>query len=118
MSDAYLVLKNSSIYKKIQCIEAHPLEEMTEEDWTELADTVEELIPNFIPMLKNRVSDRDYRICLLIRLGIPASLMARLLNLSDAVYGLLAVPNLIACYFLLPKVKQMLMDYEKTLKKK
>ena len=84
MSDAYLVLKNSSIYKKIQCIEAHPLEEMTEEDWTELADTVEELIPNFIPMLKNRVSDRDYRICLLIRLGIPASLMARLLNLSDA----------------------------------
>ena len=84
MSDVYLVLKNSSIYKKIQCIEAHPLEEMTEEDWTELADTVEELIPNFIPMLKNRVSDRDYRICLLIRLGIPASLMARLLNLSDA----------------------------------
>ena len=84
MSDAYLVLKNSSIYKKIQCIEAHPLEEMTEEDWTELADTVEELIPNFISMLKNRVSDRDYRICLLIRLGIPASLMARLLNLSDA----------------------------------
>ena len=84
MSDAYLVLKNSSIYKKIQCIEAHPLEEMTEEDWTELADTVEELIPNFIPMLKNRGSDRDYRICLLIRLGIPASLMARLLNLSDA----------------------------------
>ena len=84
ISDAYLVLKNSSIYKKIQCIEAHPLEEMNEEDWTELADTVEELIPNFIPMLKNRVSDRDYRICLLIRLGIPASLMARLLNLSDA----------------------------------
>ena len=84
MSDAYLVLKNSSIYKKIQCIEAHPLEEMNEEDWMELADTVEELIPNFIPMLKNRVSDRDYRICLLIRLGIPASLMARLLNLSDA----------------------------------
>ena len=84
MSDAYLVLKNSSIYKKIQCIETHPLEEMNEEDWTELADTVEELIPNFIPMLKNRVSDRDYRICLLIRLGIPASLMARLLNLSDA----------------------------------
>ena len=84
MSDAYLVLKNSSIYKKIQCIEAHPLEEMNEEDWTELADTVEELIPNFIPMLKNRVSVRDYRICLLIRLGIPASLMARLLNLSDA----------------------------------
>lgn len=84
ISDADLVLKNSSIYKKIQCIEAHPLEEMHEEDWTELADTVEEVIPDFIPMLKNRVSDRDYRICLLIRLGFSISLMAILLNLSDA----------------------------------
>lgn len=84
MSDADLVLKNSSIYKKIQCIEAHPLEEMHEEDWTELANTVEEVIPDFIPMLKNRVSDRDYRICLLIRLGFSTSLMARLLGLSDA----------------------------------
>lgn len=84
ISDADLVLKNSSIYKKIQCIEAHPLEEMHEEDWTELADTVEKVIPDFIPMLKNRVSDRDYRICLLIRLGFSISLMAILLNLSDA----------------------------------
>ena len=84
MSDAYLVLKNSSIYKKIKCIEMHPKEEMYEEDWRKLADTIEEVIPNFIPMLKNQVSYRDYRICLLIRLGISASLMARLLNLSDA----------------------------------
>ena len=57
---------------------------MHEEDWTELADTVEEVIPDFIPMLKNRVSDRDYRICLLIRLGFSISLMAILLNLSYA----------------------------------
>lgn len=40
------------------------------------------------------------------------------LNLSDAVYGLLAIPNLIACFFLLPKVKQMLKEYEMTLIKK
>ena len=84
MSDVELALMDSSIYKKIKFIEVHPKKNMSEEDWKELADTVEELIPNFIPMLKNRVSDRDYRICLLIRLGIPASLMARLLNLSDA----------------------------------
>ena len=84
MSDVELALMDSSIYKKIKFIEVHPKKNMSEEDWKELADTVEELIPNFIPMLKNRVCDRDYRICLLIRLGIPASLMARLLNLSDA----------------------------------
>lgn len=34
------------------------------------------------------------------------------LNISDAVYGLLAVPNLIACYMLLPKVKEMLDEYQ------
>ena len=40
------------------------------------------------------------------------------LNISDAVYGLLAIPNIIACYFLLPKVKAMLTDYERSLKNK
>lgn len=34
------------------------------------------------------------------------------LNLSDAVYGLLALPNLMACYLLLPKVKEALRDYQ------
>ncbi len=33
------------------------------------------------------------------------------LNLSDAVYGLLAIPNMIACYMLLPKVKEQLNAY-------
>ncbi len=34
------------------------------------------------------------------------------LNLSDAFYGLLAVPNIFACYMLLPKVKEALREYE------
>jgi AGCS family alanine or glycine:cation symporter len=38
------------------------------------------------------------------------------LNLSDAVYGLLAVPNMIACYMLLPKVKAELTEYTAKLK--
>jgi AGCS family alanine or glycine:cation symporter len=38
------------------------------------------------------------------------------LNVSDAVYGLLAIPNMIACYMLLPKVKEMLTDYTAKLK--
>lgn len=84
MSDIDLVLLDSSIYKKIKYIEVHPKEEMHEEDWKELADTVEKVIPSFVPVLKNQVSYRDYRICLLIRLGISTSLMARLLGQSDA----------------------------------
>lgn len=38
------------------------------------------------------------------------------LNVSDAVYGLLALPNLMACYLLLPKVKVALKDYSAKLK--
>jgi AGCS family alanine or glycine:cation symporter len=37
------------------------------------------------------------------------------LNLSDAVYGLLALPNIMACYILLPKVKQQLVEYSRKL---
>jgi AGCS family alanine or glycine:cation symporter len=35
------------------------------------------------------------------------------LNISDAVYGLLALPNIMACYLLLPKVKEAFDDYKK-----
>ncbi len=38
------------------------------------------------------------------------------LNLSDAVYGLLALPNMMACYILLPKVKIALDEYTAKLK--
>ncbi len=38
------------------------------------------------------------------------------LNLSDAVYGLLALPNIMACYILLPKVKQQLVEYSEKLR--
>jgi AGCS family alanine or glycine:cation symporter len=38
------------------------------------------------------------------------------LNISDAVYGLLALPNMFACYMLLPKVKALLNDYKSKLK--
>lgn len=84
VSDADLILKDSSIYKKIKFIEVHPKEKMCEEDWKELADTIEEVVPNFIPVLKNKLNDKDYQICLLVRLGFSTSLVARLLELSDA----------------------------------
>ena len=57
---------------------------MSEEDWKDLADTIESAIPNFIPRLKNKLRNKDYQICLLIRLGFSTSLIARLLEVSDA----------------------------------
>lgn len=38
--------------------------------------------------------------------------LTTVINLSDAVYGLLAIPNLLACYILLPKVKEALQKYD------
>lgn len=83
-SDIDLALMDSSIYKKIKFIEMHPKKEMCKEDWKELADMVEQVIPNFISVLKNKLNDKDYQICLLIRLGFSTSLIARLLGLSSA----------------------------------
>lgn len=50
-----------------------------------------------------------------IFLGAIASLTI-VLNISDAVYGLLALPNLMACYILMPKVKAALNEYKAKLK--
>ncbi len=48
-------------------------------------------------------------------LGAIAKLSV-VLNISDAVYGLLAIPNMIACFILMPKVKAMVVDYKAKLK--
>lgn len=84
ISNVELTLMDSSICNKIKFIEVHPRKKMSDEDWKELADTVEKTIPNFIPRLKNKLNGKDYQICLLIRLGFSTSLIARLLGLSDA----------------------------------
>lgn len=53
-----------------------------------------------------------YRFIFLIMIFIGSVIkMNVVLNLSDAFYGMLALPNLIACYFLLPKVKKALKEY-------
>ena len=84
LSDVDILLKESSIYKRIRYIELHPKVKMTKEDWTELDQTIERLIPSFIPLLKNRLNETDYRICLLVRLEISTSTMAALLDLSPS----------------------------------
>ena len=58
-----------------------------------------------------------YRYIFIVFIFIGAiSQLNIVLNLSDAVYGLLAAPNIIACYLLLPKVKEALNEYSAKLK--
>lgn len=82
LSDTDLLLMESSIYKKLKYIEVHPKEKMRNEDWKTLEQTIENLVPSFIPVLKNQLNDTDYYICLLVRLGFSTSFIANLLGLS------------------------------------
>jgi alanine or glycine:cation symporter, AGCS family len=62
----------------------------------------------FIPVYR-------YVFIVFIFIGAIAQLSI-VLNISDAVYGLLALPNIMACYLLLPKVKEALNEYKTKLK--
>lgn len=84
LSDVDILLKESSIYKRIKYLELHPKETMRENDWIELEETIEQLIPSFIPLLKNRLNVIAYRICLLVKLEISISSIAILLGLSSS----------------------------------
>jgi AGCS family alanine or glycine:cation symporter len=56
-----------------------------------------------------------YVFILFIFIGAVAKLTI-VLNISDAVYGLLALPNILACYILLPKVRGQLSSYSSRLR--
>ena len=84
LSDVDILLKESSIYKRIKYLELHPKETMRENDWIELEETIEQLIPSFIPLLKSRLNVIAYRICLLVKLEISTSSIAILLGLSSS----------------------------------
>lgn len=58
-----------------------------------------------------------YRVifCVFVFLGTLVNLPV-VLNISDGVYGLLAIPNMIACFLLMPKVRGILTKYKSDLK--
>lgn len=82
LPEADVLLKNSSIYKKFLYVEMHPKTKLVEEDWGELATTVENIIPSFVPILKDVLSEKEYRVCLLVRLGLSVSFIGTLVGLS------------------------------------
>lgn len=84
VKDVDVILQNSAIYRKIQFVTLHPKEHMEKEDWLELEDTVETLIPYFSQILKNKLSTKEYRICLLIRLKFSPTIIGNMLELSNS----------------------------------
>ena len=84
LSDADVILRNSSICKKLHYIEMHPKENMVQEDWIALETTVEQLIPSFVPILKEQLNEKEYHICLLVKMGFSTSFIAGLVKLSSS----------------------------------
>lgn len=84
LTDTDIILQNSAIFRKIQFITLHPKEKLSNEDWIELSDLIEQLIPSFPQMLKNRLTEKEYHICLLIRLHISPSSISNLVELSNS----------------------------------
>ena len=84
LTDTDIILQNSAIFRKIQFIILHPKEKLSNEDWIELSDLIEQLIPSFPQMLKNRLTEKEYHICLLIRLHISPSSISNLVELSNS----------------------------------
>lgn len=84
LTEVDVLLRNSSIYKKFQYVEMHPKEKIGSEDWGELEKTIEQLIPSFIPILKDRLSEKEYHICLLIKLGFSISFISTLVAITPS----------------------------------
>lgn len=55
-----------------------------------------------------------YLFVVFVFLGAIANLPV-VLNISDGVYGLLVIPNMVACFMLLPRLKRIYVDYKKHL---
>ena len=84
LTDTDIILQNSAIFRKIQFITLHPKEKLSNENWIELSDFIEQLIPSFPQILKNRLTEKEYHICLLIRLHISPSSISNLVGLSNS----------------------------------
>ena len=84
LTEVDVLLRNSSIYKKLRFLEMHPKEKVESEDWSELEMTVERLIPSFIPIFKERLSEKEYHICLLVKLSFSTSFIATLVGITSS----------------------------------
>ena len=76
-------LKRSAIYSKLVWLEKHPLQKITETDWTNLEETVEKLVSGFAG-LKQKLNTKEYRICLLVKLHFSPSTISSFVGTSLA----------------------------------
>ena len=69
-------LSNSPIVKRLKyCLQQPGKRHVTDEDWQELKDTIEQMYPTFyyVTNAHGILSEREYHICLLVKAGFTSS---------------------------------------------
>ena len=74
-------LRKTQIYRRLLYYANHPLEKITEEDWWKLEECVEKNIYGFVS-LKNKLNNKEYRICLLVKLRFSPSTISNFMGTS------------------------------------
>lgn len=75
------LIKGAPIYERLRYLENHPQKKITKEDWTNLMDTVEHNVYHFAA-LKQKLSEKEYRICLLVKLRFSPSTISHFIGTS------------------------------------
>lgn len=87
-NDKDLVLKQTEIYLTIirRLNEHDSKKRLTEDEWKQLSEKVNETYPNFKAKVYElcKMSIADYRLCLLIKIGISPSAMAQILSKTSS----------------------------------
>ena len=81
-------LNDTLIYKKLAHAEYHPQEKITTEDWNDLEETLEEIIPS-LAYIKLKLNQKEYRICLLTRLRFSPSTISRFMECNPSTISML-----------------------------
>ena len=82
------IIASSEIYKSIVCRLNNPdsKKRLTEDEWKQLSEKVNETYPNFKAKVYElcKMSIADYRLCLLIKIGISPSVRAQILSKTSS----------------------------------
>lgn len=77
-------LRNSNVNIKFKDFELHPRKKIKKEDWDELEETIEKVIPVFAT-IRPKIKEKEYHICLLTKLQFSPSSISHFIGttLSD-----------------------------------
>ena len=94
-------LKGTDIYHRFKHLETHVSESPQNEDWEQLEAAFDSIFPSFRGALNTShliLTDKEYRLCMLVRLNFPSSVIANFINTSKSNVSMLRSRLLLKLY--------------------